>query len=38
MFATKKSSEEAQWHKLKRQPTEKEMTHPADGEAWQDFD
>jgi hypothetical protein len=38
MFGTKKSSEEAQWHKLKRQPTKKEMTHPADGEAWQDFD
>jgi hypothetical protein len=38
MFATKKSSEEAHWHKLKRQPTEKEMTHPTDGEAWQDFD
>jgi len=24
--------------RLKRQPSEKEMSHPADGEAWQDFD
>ena len=38
MFVTKDTSEEAQWHKLKRQPSEKEMSHPADGEAWQDFD
>ena len=38
MFATKEASEEAQWHKLKRQPSEKEMSHPVDGEAWQDFD
>lgn len=38
MFATKEASEEAQWHKLKRQPSEKEMSHPADGEAWQHFD
>ena len=38
MFATKEASEEAQWHKLKRQPNETEMRHPADGEAWQHFD
>ena len=38
MFATKEASEEAQWHKLKRKPSEKEMSHLADGEAWQDFD
>ena len=38
MFATKEASEEAQWHKLKRQPSEKEMCHPADGEAWKHFD
>ena len=38
MFGTKDASEEAQWHKLKRQPSENEMVHPADGEAWQDFD
>ena len=38
MFVTKKASEKAQWHKLKRQPREKEMSHLADGEAWKDFD
>lgn len=38
LFVSKKSAEEAQWHKLKRQPKEKEMCHPADGEAWKDFD
>jgi hypothetical protein len=38
LFLTKEGSEEAQWHKLKRKPSEKEMSHPADGEAWQDFD
>ena len=38
MFATKEASEEAQWHKLKRHPSEKEMCHPADGEAWKHFD
>jgi hypothetical protein len=38
MFLSKKSSEEVQWHKLKRQPVENELSHPADGKAWQDFD
>ncbi|XP_039776646.1 uncharacterized protein LOC120644152 isoform X1 [Panicum virgatum] len=38
MFSTKEASKAAQWHKLKRQPIEKNMSHPADGEAWQDFD
>jgi hypothetical protein len=38
MFATKEASENAQWHKLRGEPREKEMSHPADGEAWQDFD
>jgi len=38
MFVTKEASEKAQWHKLKRQPREKEMSHLADGEAWKDFD
>jgi len=38
LFVSKKSSEEVQWHKLKRKPNEKEMTHPADGKAWEDFD
>jgi hypothetical protein len=38
LFATKESSEEAQWHKKKRQFSEKEMSHPGDGKAWSDFD
>lgn len=38
MFLSKKGAEEAQWHKLKRQPNEKELSHPADGDAWKDFD
>ncbi|XP_045083551.2 uncharacterized protein [Aegilops tauschii subsp. strangulata] len=38
MFLSKKASREAQWHKPKRQPSEKEMSHPADGDSWQDFD
>jgi hypothetical protein len=38
MFATKESSESTQQHNVKRQPSEKEMSLPANGEAWQDFD
>jgi hypothetical protein len=38
MFATKEASESAQWHNVKWQPSEKEMSHLADGEACQDFD
>ena len=38
IFASKKTAEEAQWHKLKRKPVENELSHPADGEAWKDFD
>jgi len=38
LFVSKKRSDEAQWHKLKRKYNEKEMTHPADGKAWGDFD
>ena len=38
IFASKQGVEDAHWHKLKREPSEKEMSHPADGEAWQDFD
>jgi hypothetical protein len=37
MFVSKEAAEEAQWHRLKRRPKEKEMSHPADGEAWQAF-
>jgi hypothetical protein len=42
IFSTTKSSNEAQWHKLYRKPKEGqdlgEMSHSADGEAWEDFD
>jgi hypothetical protein len=38
IFAIKKTSEEAKWHKLNRESKEKEMSHPADGEARKDFD
>ena len=38
LFVSKKRSKEARWHKLKRKYNEKEMTHPADGKAWEDFD
>ena len=38
MFISKISSREVQWHKLKRQPVDNELSHPADGEAWKEFD
>ena len=38
MFAMKRTAEEAQWHKVGRKPVANEMSHPADGEAWKDFD
>jgi hypothetical protein len=38
MFISKKQSEEVQWQKLKQKPVENELNHPADGEAWKDFD
>ncbi|XP_071685419.1 uncharacterized protein [Lolium perenne] len=31
-------SKEVQWHKLKRQDVKNELSHPADGDAWKDFD
>src|SRR5207237_45652 len=37
-FASKNMSEEAQWHILKRKAVENVLSHPADGEAWKDFD
>jgi hypothetical protein len=37
-FASKKISEETQWHLLKRKALENELSHPADGETWKDFD
>jgi hypothetical protein len=38
IFLSKEASKEAQWHKLKWEPSEKEMSHPTDGEVWQAFD
>ncbi|XP_066354558.1 uncharacterized protein [Miscanthus floridulus] len=38
MFANKATSKETRWHKEMRVAVENEMTHPADGEAWKDFD
>jgi hypothetical protein len=38
MFASKSIAEDAQWHKLKRKEVDNELSHPADGEAWKDFD
>ncbi|XP_066365581.1 uncharacterized protein [Miscanthus floridulus] len=38
IFALKRTSEETQWHQKKRTPVNNVMSHPADGEAWKDFD
>jgi hypothetical protein len=38
MFSKKELAEDAQWHLRKRRPVNGEMNHPADGEAWKDFD
>lgn len=38
IFASKRTSEETQWHKKVRTPVDNVMSHPADGEAWKDFD
>ncbi|WVZ56366.1 LOW QUALITY PROTEIN: hypothetical protein U9M48_006912, partial [Paspalum notatum var. saurae] len=38
LFMSKETAENTRWHKLKRQVVENETRHPADGEAWKDFD
>jgi hypothetical protein len=38
LFSSKIVAEEVQWHKIKTKPVENELSHPADGEAWKDFD
>ncbi|XP_071683555.1 uncharacterized protein [Lolium perenne] len=38
MFLSKEQSKEVQWHKLKRQDVENDLSHPADGDTWKDFD
>jgi hypothetical protein len=38
IFASKRTSEETQWHKKQRTLVKNVMSHAADGEAWQHFD
>nr|XP_051197060.1 uncharacterized protein LOC127310421 [Lolium perenne] len=38
MFLSKEQTKEVQWHKLKRQDVENDLSHPTDGDAWKDFD
>ncbi|XP_062085595.1 uncharacterized protein LOC133791693 [Humulus lupulus] len=38
LFISRHTSEEMRWHKEKRLNTEGVLRHPADGEAWKDFD
>ncbi|XP_066323130.1 uncharacterized protein [Miscanthus floridulus] len=38
IFASKRTSEETQWHKKTRTSVDNVMSHPADGEAWKEFD
>ncbi|XP_066316172.1 uncharacterized protein [Miscanthus floridulus] len=37
IFASKRTSEETQWHKKTRTPVDNVMSHPANGEAWKEF-
>ncbi|RLM61630.1 uncharacterized protein C2845_PM14G07560 [Panicum miliaceum] len=38
LFISKQREKIARWHKDKRVQVQNEMRHPADGEAWKDFD
>lgn len=38
LFSSRKTAENMRWHQLKRVPKEGVLSHPADGEAWKDFD
>jgi hypothetical protein len=38
LFMSKQRAQYTRWHKEKRVPVENEMRHPADGEAWKDFE
>ena len=38
IFAARGTAADAEWHETKREKNTDEMSHPADGEAWQDFD
>ena len=37
-FSSRKTAEKTQWNKLKRMPKTDILSHPADGEAWKEFD
>ena len=38
LFSSRKTAKKTQWHKLKRIPKPDILSHPADGEAWKEFD
>jgi hypothetical protein len=38
IFAARGTAAAAEWHETMREKNTSEMSHPADGEAWQDFD
>jgi len=38
IFATRGTAADAELHETKQEKNTDEMSHPADGEAWQDFD
>ena len=38
LFSSRKTAENKRWHQLKRLPKAGVVSHPADGEAWKDFD
>jgi hypothetical protein len=37
MFLSSKTAKDAQWHESKRKPVNNELSHPADDEAWKEF-
>jgi hypothetical protein len=37
MFLSSKTTKDARWHQSKRKPMNNELSHPADGEAWKEF-
>lgn len=38
IFASSRTAEDTKWNKTKRVTVDNEMRHPADGEAWQNYD
>jgi hypothetical protein len=37
MFLSSKTTKDAQWHQSKLKPVTNELSHPADGETWKEF-